>query len=159
MKYDLTKYAPAGIPIKNEIRLFFISLGIACIYSMGFLIRYLDARNELFETTLTGQKVLIISARMPHFSTLIANAFFGFFLAGLLALAASIYHYFFHSQGSKSIYLMKRLPRKWELYKRCFALPGMAILITVLTALLLYLLYYGIYVYFTPSACLPAGVL
>ena len=155
----LTPYAPAGFPIYQEIKIFFLALGISAIYSLGFLIRYLDARADLFETTWSGQKVIIAGARMPEMTSLLHNAFLGFLLMGLLALAGIFYHYLFHSQGSKSIYLMKRLPNPMELHKRCITLPLIGILISLITALLLFLIYYGIYFIFTPKVCLPTASL
>ena len=155
MRINLERYAPAGFPIMQEIKVFIWTLGISAIFSMGFLIRYFDARNELYDITITGQKVLNIDAVMPHMSVLVGNAFIGFYLLSLLALAGAIYHYLFHSQGSKSIYLMRRLPNRWEFHKRCLTLPILAIVAGFLCALLLYLLYYLIYMCCTPTMCLP----
>lgn len=159
MQYDLTRYAPAGFPLKQELNLFLWGLGGSLLYSTGFLFRYADAREALYEMTNTGEKVLIENAAMPGITILIRNAFAGFFILSLLALGAAIYHYLFHYHESKSIYLMKRLPNRWELYKRCFALPCLEILLSLLTALTLFLLYYGIYLCFTPKTCLPTGIL
>lgn len=157
MKTDLSlsRYAPAGFPVRQEIRIFFTSLGISVFYSFGFLIRYLKARAGLFDTTFTGQKVLLPGVKMPPMTSLIHDAFAGFILIGILALCGIIYHYLFHKQGSKSIYLMRRLPNSMELHKRCFTLPLLGMVISILTVLLLFLLYYGIYYIFTPGACLP----
>ena len=157
MKTDsfLSRYAPAGFPIHQEIRIFLITLGVSTLYSFGFLKRYLEARAELFETTVTGEKILLISAKMPRMTSLIHDAFLGFILIGILAAAGIFYHYLFHKQGSKSIYLMKRLPNRLELHKRCIALPVLGMAVSLIAALLLFLLYYGIYQIFTPSMCLP----
>ena len=157
MKTDslLSRYAPAGFPVKQEIRIFLIALGISTLYSFGFLIRYMKARAELFEMTFTGQKVLLPGVKMPPMTSLIQGAFAGFLLMGILAVAGIIYHYLFHKQGSKSIYLMRRLPNSMELHKRCLTLPLLGMVISLLTALLLFLLYYGIYQIFTPGVCLP----
>ncbi len=159
MKFDLDRYAPMGFPLMQELKIFAWSFGISILYSFGFLLRYLDAREELFEFTLAGKKVLIAGAIMPEMSSLIGNAFYGFFLIPLLAITGIIYHYLFHKQGSKSIYLMKRLPNPWEFPKRCLTFPLLAILLSIIAALILYLLYYCIYLCFTPKACLPTASL
>lgn len=157
MKFDLDRYAPMGFPLLQELKIFAWFFGISVLYSFGFLFRYLDAREKLFEFTLAGKKVLIAGAIMPEMSDLIGNAFHGFFLIPLLAIAEILYHYLFHKQGSKSIYLMKRLPNPWEFPKRCLTFPLLAILLSIIAALILYLLYYCIYICFTPKACLPTA--
>ena len=73
----------------------------------------------------------------------------------LVLLAA--YHYAYHRQGSKSIYLMRRLPSKLELHRRCLTLPIAGILIALLTAFLLLLIYYAVYMNVTPAECLMPG--
>jgi len=150
----LARYAPAGFPLSQEIKIYLTAFGISVLYSFGFIIRYLNARAELFEITITGQKILITGAKMPEMTALIHDAFLGFFLMILLAGAGIVYHYLFHKQGSKSIYLMRRLPNPFELHKRCITLPLLGIILSLLAALLLFLLYYGIYIIFTPSICL-----
>lgn len=157
MNFKLDRYAPAGLPFLQEIKIFLWTLGISVIYSFGFLIRYMDARENLYEFTFTGKKVLISTARMPYFDVLLGNAFAGFYLLGILAVAGAIYHYIFHSLGSKSIYLMKRLPNRWELSKRCFTLPAAGIVISLFSVLILYFLYLAVYHLFTPPQCLPTA--
>ena len=155
----LSRYAPAGLSLTNEIGIFLFGLVISILFSTGFLFRFVEARNMLYEVNSSGKLILLPGARMPEMTSLIHNAFAGFFLLCLLALAAAAYHYIFHTQGSKSIYLMRRLPDKWELHRRCLTLPCLAILISLGTALVLFLLYYGIYLWLTPKTCLPTGSL
>lgn len=155
LKSLLRPYAPAGFPIELEIKIFFWAMGLSALYSIGFLKRYLAARASLFEITLTGQKVILPGALMPKMTSLIHDAFAGFLLIGILAAAGVIYHYLYHKQGSKSIYLMKRLPDPMELPRRCLSLPLLGTALSFIAALLLFLFYYGIYLIFTPGICLP----
>ena len=54
-----------------------------------------------------------------------------------------------------SIYLMKRLPNKWELHRRAITVPCIAVLATIGVALTAILFYYIIYFLATPKVCLP----
>ena len=103
--------------------------------------------NELWE-----------NARMIPFFQLLDKSLFGYLVVamGMLAMAGYSYSYFY--RGSRSIYLMRRLPDVRELPRRCLVVPGVGILICGVSALLNGALYYGIYIFFTPVECLP-GVL
>jgi uncharacterized membrane protein YqhA len=81
----------------------------------------------------------------------------GFLILALCMLALIVYHYAYHYQGSKSIYLMKRLPNRWEMHRRCITLPLLAALICLIAAIAFLLIYFGIYMVFTPKECLTLG--
>ena len=91
---------------------------------------------------------------MVDFIDLVEYAFLGFFLAITLALAFGLYHYAFHHQGSKSIYLMRRLPNGFELHRRCWTVPVAAALIIAAAMVLTFLFYFAIYLLATPEGCL-----
>ena len=91
---------------------------------------------------------------MKDFHVLMAFAPIGFAILGIHTALQAVFHYRYHSQGSKSIYLMKHLPDRMELHRRCLTLPVAGLVICGLTAFLTIVLCYGIYVYFTPKECL-----
>ena len=64
-------------------------------------------------------------------------------------------HYAHYYRGSKSIYLMRRLPDRTLLHRQCWTLPLLALGLTLLVLVLLPALYYLIYRYATPAQCLP----
>ena len=66
-----------------------------------------------------------------------------------------VYFYFYHYQDSRSIYTMKRLPDRWELWRRCLTLPFWTVIISGVLVLLLTGVYYLIYLKCTPAGCLP----
>lgn len=70
------------------------------------------------------------------------------------AVVLAVYNYAKLWQGAKSIYLMGRLPDRWELHRRCLTLPLGWLLSAVLLPALTLLVYYGIYYLITPAACL-----
>jgi len=156
MKLDLSHHAPLGINLQREQR--FFTTGIICsiFYSLIFLPRYQQAHSMLYHWK--GDKcVLIPGAIIEDFGVLLENALVGFLILALCMLALIVYHYAYHYQGSKSIYLMKRLPNRWEMHRRCITLPLLAALICLIAAIAFLLIYFGIYMVFTPKECLTLG--
>lgn len=94
---------------------------------------------------------------MPFYHELSGGAFTLFLIFALSMAGFIIYHYLSHYQGSKSIYLMRRLPDRWELHHRCLTLPLTGALIYLGCALFLLLVYFCIYLIVTPAQCLIPG--
>ena len=155
-KPNLSRYAPLGMSLKAELGLFCAGMSYSVIFSLLFLVHYMDARSDLFVWHLDERK-LLEGAVMPDFVTLLDDEFHGFLIVGLGMLLFAVYHYFYHYQESKSVYLMRRLPDKWEWHRRCLTLPLAAIVICLLTALVLFFLFFGVYMICTPQECLAPG--
>ena len=150
----LDKYAPVGVNLAQEVLGYVMAATFSVAYSSLFLGRYMEARDEMYEW-VNGKKVLIDGAMMPRFETLIDGCFIVFVIALIGMASVTIYHYLYHYQGTKSIYVMRRLENKWELHRRCITLPIAAMLITAMIAVVLYFVYQGIYLMLTPQQCLP----
>ena len=77
---------------------------------------------------------------------------------GLVMLGAAVQNYFGHFQGSRSIYLMRRLPQRWELARRCLGEPALylagSFIIYLLTGVTCFIYYW----FRTPAGCLPPNV-
>ena len=151
---DLSWYAPVGMKLHMEKTVWGLGLGASLIYSGIFLVRFADACGELYGYQGMEQ-VLIEGARMERFRVLLGNGLAGFAITALVMLLFSIYHYLYHFQDSKSIYLMRRLPRRWELLRRCLTLPVAAAVLSLAAAMVMQGFYFGIYLVFTPKGCLP----
>lgn len=153
---DLSRWAPPGLRWQTE-RNVFLGVGAgAVLYSFGFLLRYTEARALLY-TQESGVSLLRAGAVMEDFAPLLDRALLGFAVQALCMVVFGVYHYVYHNQGSKSMYLMRRLPNRWELHRRCLTLPLLGILASVVLALLLLVLYYEIYMRCTPEQCLTPG--
>ena len=146
-------YMPLGIASAKEVALYVGAMTAAICWSFTFILKYVSERSQLYHI-YKSQKVLIDGAKMPYFKELIDGTLDMFVFTILLMVVLIGYHYFYHYQGSKSIYLMKRLPDKWELHKRCLTIPVLAILTTLIVMGIFCLAYYGIYLYCTPQQCL-----
>lgn len=153
----LEKYAPPGIGVEKQVIGFIAGLVIATLHSMLFLVRYSEARQALYESVGTKQK-LIQGAIILDFDILTGTVFWSFYLMGIVTLLTIIFFYFYYYDGSKMMYLMKRLPDKTEVYRRIVTLPIAGVVILTIWMGILKMLYFAIYILCTPSQCLPLSV-
>ena len=98
--------------------------------------------------------MIMEGAVMPAFAVILDDTMDGFLMFFWIMVVLIVMHYMTYYKESKSIYLMKRLPDKWELYRRSVVVPLVAILIQIITGAACLMLYYGIYLFFTPAQCL-----
>lgn len=145
MKTDIfTRIVPPGIDLKKEKNFFVAGMVCAALYSLSFLISYVVAFGMLFE----GEKI-------ASFKSLLGNSLAGFVLLAMCMPGFIIYHYLYFRQGSKSIYLMKRLPHRTEIHKRALSLPVLAMLASLLAAFAIMMIYFAFYMLVTPNEYLP----
>ncbi len=156
MKLDLNRQVPAGLPAGRELTWISVGLGASLLYSFRFLLTFFDSRSALY-ATVGKARVLIAGAVMPDFADVLGGSLLGFVLVALCMPALILYHYAYHYQGGRSIYLMRRLPNRWELHRRCFTVPLLAAAASLLLLFVFLLLYYGVYMAGTPDACLVPG--
>ncbi len=154
MRKKIQDLVPLGISITFELKNMAIALVQAILFSSRFLFGYWSDRGDLYYITIDGNLVLREGAVMTSFEQLIRGCFSGFWVCGPLLIILTIWHYMYHYQGSKSIWLMRRLPKRTELHRRCLALPLLGAIACVLVALILYVIYYQIYMLCTPAECL-----
>jgi len=155
MKGDLSRFAPPGLELRQEKQFFLTGLVCAFVYSLLFLIPLRHAWNNLYQNV--GERILLPGAVMKDFGALLENSLAGFLVLACCMIGWIVYHYLYHYQGSRSIYLMKRLPKAWELHRRCLTLPLLGVLISFAAAFILLLIYFGIYLALTPEECLVPG--
>ena len=151
----LTKNAPPGVEILTQTNRYFAGLVGAVLWSMGFLFRYSSARNRLFYTNDGVDKYLKSEAMMPEFDYLMGSALLGVWVTLLILLICIVLNYHSFHQGSKSIYLMKRLPDPMELHRRCILLPVLGMAGCLAVREILVIVYFAVYMLATPEGCLP----
>ena len=91
---------------------------------------------------------------MTSFDRLYDGSMLGFAFFAVWCVAFIIHYYTYYRQGSKSIYLMKRLPKKWERHRRAFTVPTLMCVAFLIMALITTLIYFGLYMLITPNECL-----
>jgi len=153
-KLNWDRYVPLGIDGKSVRNKMAVGLGTVAGFSLSFLYRYGEARNDLFRYRAT-ERILIEGAKIVPFRELRLGVFWAFPVMALALVFVAVGFYNYHSQDSRSIYTMKRLPNRRELWRRVLTLPVCAAIICGLTVLMLLGIYYAIYVFCTPAGCLP----
>lgn len=150
------KHFPPGMNIESEKLFFGLGMCGSFFYSWTFIWRYVEARTQLFGLS-SGETVKLILGTMDEFLVLLGDALIGFLFVAIGMILCSIFHYAYFWQGSKSIYLMKRLPDKMEIHKRVWTIPLVAVVLCCVAVFLLLVLYYGLYIWATPKQCLPSN--
>ena len=151
---DFNKLVPPGRESKGQIRFLICSLIISFLYTfLVFSLRIFYAIESLY-VNYGDVKVLRDGAVMQDFSSITHSIYWGFAFISICMIVFVVYNYMYFYIGSKSIYLMKRLPKRSELLKRCISFPLFGIIVSFLSAFALNALYYTVYLIVTPAECM-----
>ena len=158
-KRKLHELVPPGVDGEKHADRLYTGLLLSTILScMGFAfsIGIHWKRIQNFTPTTDANYVL---SECDFLSTLLfpllgVSIFFGFVYVAIAAIILAISYYRGFSQESQSLYLMRRLPDRWEYHRRCLALPLMTILAGLVSIPILIGLFYAIYLHATPEQCL-----
>lgn len=155
LKQALRDLAPVGHDLTTEFVLYGIGLGIAWFASVGF---WVDLQNTLdsFAVVQLGEGQ---SLAMPSFAALLGNWMVLFPFIALLCLGLIPRYYLMHYGESHSVYLMRRVPKRWALHRRCITLPLCMAGLTLLVGGLLLAFYYHRYCQLTPAELWQDGQL
>lgn len=155
MRIDLSRYVPLGVDGAKEGKCLLAGLGTAAAWSIiDFATEYAEALAMLYD--YRGRARILIPGRIiGDFEPLVAGGTVLFSLLCLGMALLAVYHYVYHYQGSKSIYLMRRLPSRMELIRRCFGIPAAGAVASMALLGLLTVCYYCVYIFYTPEQCLP----
>ena len=146
---DLSGYVPPGMDWEYKVDRFFTWMSCAAIFALcAFMLQYMPAVFDLDWHIKDPNEV------MADFYTLMDWVFVGYQLIAISMLFSARRNYAYHHQGSKSIYLMRRLPDPWERHRRCLGLPVMGIACCVLAVFVTVVFCYALYILGTPSECL-----
>ena len=140
-----------GVKRKNQMA---TMLGVGIGGSLIFPIKYFSARSDLFGY-VNGRYQRISHRWMLPFEELLPGTFTIMAIAALGFVIAAILFYLYHYQGCRSIYTMKRLPDKWELWRRCLMLPVVFLLLCAICTVILFGLYWLLWRYATPADAFP----
>lgn len=156
MRSKLAKYAPPGYDYTFDKNFYFVGLGLATSFSFSYLLRFGEAKSSLYIYDLEGKK-LKVGAIMPDFTELFQGSLWGYWVLAFAMLLFIALRYASYYQHSKSIYLMKRLPDRLDMHRRCIIVPVIAAISCTVIAFLVLLLCFGHYLIFTPDACFTPG--
>ena len=158
LEFALGRRAPMGYDCVREFRAFLAGLAVSFLYSLRYVIHLFNSRSWLFQySAATGQRMLRQGAVMEDFAVLVDGCMTLFPALALCMALTAVWRYAWHWRGSRSIYTMRRLPDRWELHRRCLAVPVCTVLISLALGFAVFMIYYGIYFLATPGQCLAPG--
>lgn len=155
---SLSRLFPLGWPWQNEIMAAACALALSALTALSlFAYQFGKALDSLYYGTRPYRQ-LAPGTMVPPYPQVLGSALLGFGLVALCLILMPIGHFLWHRWGSRSDYLMRRLPRRQELAKRCIAGPALLLVITILTGLVLFGLFFIWYQAATPAGHLPPDV-
>ena len=156
MKIDIQRYVPMDMDGAQESTILLWALGGGSVWSsLAFLSTYMQAYDNLFHHQGAFRSSLRTGAMMPGFFELLSGSELLFMILCAIMPFWAIYHYRLHFGTSKSIYLMSRLPDRWDLHRRCLTFPVVGFVSALSLQGLLGCIYWLIYIFVTPRQCLP----
>ena len=155
-KIELSRLVPPGVDPKNEIIGFVLLLFLVFLLSTPFFARFHQAEHNLYYHYYE-ELVLKEGAVMEDINFLLRRTFLGAWLIPALSIADAVTYRLSFRKKSMSIYVMKRLPRSWELWRRCLTFPLLKLIVGIAFCALLLWIYYCTY-RSVPAQCLPETV-
>lgn len=124
MKINRGNFTPPGYdPEQSEKAFYIVLMVISVLMSFSFFYRLDDALFHLY--IIEGSKrILIEGAVMTDFIGLLEWSFYGFPVTACIAPFFIGYRYAYFFKESKSIYLIKRLPAKGEIFPQMCSCPS-----------------------------------
>lgn len=154
MNEKLSRLTPPGVSAMPQIKAFIGLNAVCALCSLHFFSDFWNALAELY--TYSGEVRNLIPGRsISYYIALIQGDLRVFLLPAALMLLYTVFYYFSYFRHSKSVYTMRRIGKPMELHRRCWSLPVLLSLGSVLIGLLLFWLYFGIYMLAAPKEALP----
>lgn len=144
---DLSPLAPPGVNWAKEVRWTLTGIGISAAAGLlGFLFQL----NEYCGSVRQMEEAGFSPVELAPFREILGGNLFCFILVNLSMAGLLFYHIDLHYRGSRSVYLMRRLPQRWEFLRRSAGLPLAGLLCSLLTWGLLQLLLFWLYYILPP---------
>ena len=121
------------------------------------LIIYLGIGTSIFYNLFSSILRAVGDGKSPVIFLLISSALNVVLdLFFVITVPLACYHYAYYYLGSRSIYVMRRLPDRWEQWRRCLAVPVLLAAVFLLAIELLTFVYFLKFLLETPDPCLPS---
>lgn len=134
--------------------------GLSLLSLIAFLTRYFDARGNLYALVqqLDGTMLRqLVPGRIitPFWELMTGTPLWGAWIFMILMGFQAFRHYRYHTEGAMPIYLMRRLPDRRELHRRCLTVPVLASILEIVIFAVGIFLCWLLYRFATPAGCLP----
>lgn len=155
-KYKLQNFHPMTIDVRISLIRYYTVIALVTFVSfIMFVLDYLKEYNKIYYYRNSIKVHDITPIKSFKDILLDSDCMVGFLIIIVLLIACIFVFYLSHKQGSKSIYLMRRLPKKYEFLIRCITLPLLGVLCTVVIRFIFWCLCASIYYGMTPSVNIP----
>lgn len=156
----LARLFPLGWPWMNEVMGAAGAIALSTLLSASlFVYRFGSAVDSLYDRRRGfPDRALTPGTVILPYPQVLGGCLIFFAVVALALALLPVAHFLFHRQGARSDYLMRRLPQRWELAKRCLAGTTVLLAATALIAALLFVLFFICYLAFTPAGHLPPDV-
>ena len=156
MKKKLRNLVPPWSDGVAHLQICLVALIGPSLISLGiFHAELQETLNILCVWQDATQRVFPPGRMMHDFVTLLHGVWPLFWVPLVTAVILGVVNRHGFSQGSKAVYLMRRLPDRWEYPRRCFALPLLILLLGMALTVLVLLACWGLYTHFTPEYAIP----
>ena len=157
MKKLIQRLSPPGMRLTAEKAIVAVCWSLSTIWAVGtFITNYLFERSFLFHPEGDLEFLRGGIPPIPSFAALTEGASLGFYTTALIISGFTTFRFLYFIQGSKSIYLIRRLPQRTALFKQTAALPLLGIAVTWMIFLVLTGMMIAVYLLATPKSGLPA---
>lgn len=146
MKFKLEKYMPPGHSFRVQGTTWLLGVVFSLVYSFRFFDEYQIQHKKVLATNTVGDPGVF----MKSFWEVLGSSLNAFYVVAFLMLLFVFWNLYSFYDGSKSIYLMKRISKK-ELYRRIFTLPLVTAVAAMGLAGIMMLIYWGIYCGMAPK--------
>lgn len=149
------RYFPPGYEYETEGMAAGVLLGIGMLLSLQFIaVLYREQERLRYLLEADSARVWPETVAQPFLGLIQTHAVF-YTPFWLFLLGMVVYHYFYYYRDTKSIYVMRRLPRRDVLWRSCVMGPLLGAVSGTVILVLLYLVYFGSYLLVIPAECLP----
>lgn len=146
------KLAPPGLNGRKWWRGGVAVLAIAVLWALSLFGGACSHEIDLYERRLESYGE---APSLSLFDDMLWPSLWGFWFALIIPPVQAVQNYQSHYKDSRSIYLMRRLPDRWELHRRCLILPLLELAMTLFLLAALTVGFYFLYRGRAPEGSLP----
>ena len=149
------RHLPPGMNTDREKLAFVTGLVFLTIVYGIYLTDYYSDLSGLFVHNPRRTQELIVDPPVLYFTDYLAWLLLALILAVFLLLSGVLRNRRYFRTPSCSMYLMRRLPQRWEYARRVWTVPVLSALTVLVLAAVGLCILWGAYIHKTPIECLP----
>lgn len=155
----MERHSPPGISLASIQQNFWGGLGLMGIAFFYFLFLLVNDMTYITSNRKVPGFLEHFDPKhhmMNNFDFYFRFVFFAFLIGAGAMLICAVFNYGYFYQGSKSIYVMRRLRSGKTLHLRCWTVPVWGLMILTAVLILLYTFFLWVYFACSPEGSIPA---